>query len=361
LIIGGVLLVVKSVGQNEDFSYISLLDTYSRIIQKPTSSPIKIINVERIDTSSKRRNILAFESLKEDIRNKFFKDYNLYYNLDIWSNLYNELNELLLNFAINSFNSYLDEIKSKDRYIYATDTDDKILIELDNRYCKSYQKKIERRAKYLSWFFRKSKSVLLTLTLDPSKYSDDKFKMWIDIKKQYNRFITAVKYYFKKQNIKFPPYICTIEAQKNGNPHLHICFLGASRLMDWRKLTDLWGLGHIWINISKDKRIIRNQIRYIIKYITKNYTDTNEENRLTQSLCWLFNIRSYQCSRGLITPLKPTIKSLYNSEYLIVVKDKFYSLFLSENLDLFSKMVNSFNPYQSEYYKKITKLIKKYN
>ena len=156
-------------GSNYNFSNNSLLDTYSRIIQKPL--PIDIIDVNNLNPYQKKANIIALELFKEVIRKKFIRDYNLFYNIEDWLNLYNELNQLVLNYALKSFNAYLNEIKSKDRYIYARDVDDKILVELDTRYSKSYQKKIDKRAKYLAWYFRKSKSVLLMLTLDPSKYA----------------------------------------------------------------------------------------------------------------------------------------------------------------------------------------------
>lgn len=350
----------------------SLLDPNFRIIQKSRRLPIKVISFDTVDTKKKKANLIAFNQLTEDLRKQFIEDYNLFQNLNIWENFKTNLNNQLLDFAQNRFNSYISEINSDDRFIYVEDNinDDKLVFELDTRYSRSYQEKIIRRAKYLSYHYRNKRSVLLTLTIDPSKYANDKYKMWIDIKNQYNRFITAVKYYFKKQGLKLPPYICTVEAQKGrpennyiskGNPHLHICFLGASRLLDWRVLRDLWGLGHIWVNRSQDNRKIRNPVNYIMKYITKTYTETNNENRLTQSLCWLFNIRSYQCSRGLITPLKPSCKSLYVSKYLIVVNDSKYSTFIPLNAKLIPDMVNSFNPYDSEFYKKLKKLMETYN
>jgi hypothetical protein len=162
--------------------------------------------------------------------------------------------------------------------------------------------------------------------------------MWTDIKKQLNRFLTNIKYYFKKEKRKFPPYICSIEAHKKGNPHLHLVFLGASRLMDWRKIRDIWHLGHIYINRDSDHRKIRNPVSYLMKYITKTYTDTNEDNNLTQALCWLFNIRSYQCSRGLTYPIKTKIKdSGFESKYLIVVNDKVPMSEVYDKIDYFEK------------------------
>jgi hypothetical protein len=75
-----------------------------------------------------------------------------------------------------------------------------------------------------------------------------------------------------------------------------------------------------------------------MKYISKTYTDTNESNKLTQALCWLFNIRSYQCSRGLIYPIKTKIKdSGFLSKYLIIVNDEIPTTYLYKNLKEFDK------------------------
>ena len=120
--------------------------------------------------------------------------------IEKWFSPVEKLNEFLLNYALKTFKKYIEKQEEFNRYIYAENVnDDKVLIELDNRYCKSYQDKINRRAKYIGWRYRKSRSVLLTLTIAPSDYNDDKYLMWIDIKKQLNRFLINIKYYFKKQ------------------------------------------------------------------------------------------------------------------------------------------------------------------
>jgi hypothetical protein len=353
--------------------YNSSVHPNSRIIQKPMRIPIDVFPLNTVDHDKKKTNMVALDFLIDDKRKNYFDDNNIFPNLDAYNGLQHTLNELLLEYADRMFKRYLHEINDSERFIFAKDkiTDEGIVFELDTRYSESYQKKIMRRAKYLSYHYRKSPSVLLTLTLDPKKYGYDKFRMWTEIKHEYNRFITAVKYYFKKQGIELPPYVCTIEAQKGrsennyvsrGNPHLHICFLGASRLLDWRLIEKLWGCGFIYINRSPlDNRKIRNPVNYIMKYITKTYTDTNDENRLTQSLCWLFNVRSYQCSRGLITPLKQSHETLFNSEYLIIVDDRHYSPFVTANPDLIPEMMNPFNRFNSAFYTRIKKLLERYN
>jgi hypothetical protein len=198
--------------------------------------------------------------------------------------------------------------------------------------------------KWLCYKYGNTKAVLLTLTIDPKIYNNDKVKMWLDIKNQYHRFITSLQYHFKKQGRVFPRYLCSIESQKNGNPYLHIVFLGASRLMDWRKIKDLWHQGFIYINRTGDNQKIRFPINYITKYITKTYCETNEKNLLTQSISWIFNIRSYSCSRGLVFPLKPKSSGEWIANSIIVVNKTLDLDFIEKNIDIIYCYSNPLNP-----------------
>ena len=88
-----------------------------------------------------------------------------------------------------------------------------------------------------------------------------------------------------------------------GLIHFHICFLGATRLLDWREIKKLWKIGHIWINRTSKGKKIRKPIDYITKYITKSVDIKNKKMLTTQAMNWLFNIRNYSCNRGLVYPL----------------------------------------------------------
>jgi len=350
-------LAYRTVGQYKNFENLCLLDNISRIIQKKYEK-IQFYPIEFTDHETKRRNKIALERLMEEIddntiKRQMFNECVEYYNKNCngyWCegfeipleiaiqyndkkrNIIKRKNSFLLEYAETEFTKYLLD-DERNKFIYATSEDgDQAIIELDNRYSKSYRDRIERRARFLQWNFRKAQSVLLTLTIDPKLYNYDKYQMWIAIKKEYNRFITNLKYHFKKIGRPFPRYLSTIEAQKGrpennyvarGNPHLHIVFFGVARLMDWTKIRDIWKNGHIWINRSSARKKIRNPVSYIMKYICKTYTDTNKENKLTQSLCWLFNKRSFQCSRNLIIPLKPKNEdSSYYASFLFIVDDE---------------------------------------
>jgi len=217
-------------------------------------------------------------------------------------------NNILIQFSLKSFNFYIKQNQNKKRFILIQKKSDKNirkLIPIETRYCRSYQRKIRKRMNWLIYKYGNKNAVTLILTLDPKIFRYNKYLMWKSIKKEMNRFLTSLKYYFKKRGIPFPKYIATIEAQKSGNPHLHFLFLNSKRLMDWRKIRKLWGLGHTSIDRTYDGKNIKYAINYITKYITKTFTKTDKENLLTQSLTWLFNIRSFSTSRGLIAPINP--------------------------------------------------------
>jgi len=306
--------------------------TSLRIIQKNyeiiplTEEDGELIEKNYTLNFANKRDLIIFET---EILNKY--DIN---NLNIYF-----ANDLLLEYASKRFKIYLKNTVNQKRYILIEkkDKDKKIrkLLPIESRFSKSYQKKVRKRMNWLIYKYGNAKAVNLTLTINPKKYKYNKFKMWKEIKKELNRFLTALKYYFKKRNIPFPPYICTIEAQKEpnsrGNPHFHFVFLNAKRLLDWRKIRKLWGLGHIYINRTYDGYNIKYPINYITKYITKTFTENNEENLLTQSLCWLFHIRSFSTSRGLITP----INSIDTGEWkpiCLIVGNEFFELSDIKNL-----------------------------
>jgi hypothetical protein len=213
------------------------------------------------------------------------------------------MDEVILSFAKSQFKNYIKYFKSKHKHIYCMNSDgNDVFLPLNNRFSYEYMDKVKNRMKSLKYTFQHNKTVLLTLTLDPNKFSS-KLDMWINIKSEVNRLLSNLRYYFKKQGRRFPEYLCTIQAQKNGNPHIHIVFFKAARLIDWRDIERLWGLGYIYINRSNNSKKIRYPINYITRYITRTFTKTDDNNMLTQALVWFFGIRSFSCSRGLICPL----------------------------------------------------------
>jgi hypothetical protein len=354
----------------------SLLVPIYRIIAKN----VKFIDFENIDRYHKRANqnalnIIVNEHIVKAYRGLVIDCFKEYLNYETYENLtyeYLRNNKYLLTpplEVVDSINSRIAKIKNdvllkesqrlfkyyiksfekefKCVLISKTVNKDKVdnsLILLDTRYSNSYRNKVRKRMKYLCFKFGNYKAVLLTLTIDPKIYNNDKLRMWLDIKNQYHRFITALKYHFNKSGRVFPSYICSIESQRNGNPHLHIVFLGASRLIDWKKIKDLWHQGFIFINRTSFNQKIRFPINYITKYITKTYCVTSDKNLLSQSLSWIFNIRSYSCSRGLVFPLKPKSSGEWRANSLIIVNKTFDLDFIEKNIDIINYFSDPLNP-----------------
>jgi Uncharacterized protein involved in chromosome partitioning len=209
----------------------------------------------------------------------------------------------ILEYALNEFDKYLEKSEKRYKEFKSVREKKRVLSHAEHRFTRSYQQKVKVALRSL---FRNelwdSRSVFLTLTLDPKNYSN-RYQMWNNIKKEENRFLTGL---FKKLGKRIP-YISVIEAHKEekskGNPHIHILFLGVSRIMDWREIRDLWRLGHIWINRTGEGKKIKRPLAYMFKYITKTFCKTDGKNKFTQALVWLFHIRSYSTSRGLVKPL----------------------------------------------------------
>ena len=355
----------------------SLLVPIYRIIAKN----VKCIDLENIDRHHKRANQIALNHFLMEVVKNCYSDllvecFREYYCANEKANLtiemlkeggcllappievVNELNskkisvrnKALINSSKRMFKFYNRHLEGEYQCILISGSTDEgktihsSIMKLETRYSSSYRKKVEKRMKWLCYKYGNSQAVLLTLTIDPKRYNNDKLRMWQDIKNQYHRFITALTYHFKKNGRVFPKYLCSIESQRNGNPHLHIVFLGASRLIDWRKIKDLWHQGFIFINRTNDRQKIRYPINYVTKYITKTFCETTENNLLTQSLSWLFNIRSYSCSRGLVFPLKPKSTGEWIANGLIIVNKEVSMAFLLSNIDLVNRYIFYFAP-----------------
>jgi len=249
-------------------------------------------------------------------------------------------NQSLLNYAEYHFTNYIEGTKKKHSYIYVYRGSQHSLKLLENRYHNSYCKKIKKRMNYLVWKYGNENAVLLTLTIDPKMYGHDKLLMWRSVKKDFHIFMKKLRIYLKRHGREMPKYVHAVESQKNGNPHIHVVFFGSKRLCDWRKIRQYWGKGHIFINRTCKGQKVRYPVHYITKYITKTFANTNPKNVLTQSMIWLFNMRSFDHSKGLTVPLNPKstgewsiggIAIIQNMgsqiDEMLVIQDVIYSLF----------------------------------
>lgn len=261
----------------------------------------------------------------------FFKDLQVRYK-----------NKALLRYARDQFRDYIWKLETQRRYISISKRDGigSAIKHLETRYSHSYCKKIEKRMKYLAHKYRNGSCVLLSLTMDPKKFNHDKLLMAQRINKECNRFLTALRIHFKRNNRVFPKFIRTPEFQKNGNCHLHLLFFAATRLIDWRHISKLWGNGFIYINRTNEGQKIRNPINYVTKYITKTFANLNFDNIQTQSLVWLLNMKSFDRSRGLMLPLNPKSSGEWKLDYLVVC-DRLNNMI--EEIDIINKRMEIMN------------------
>jgi hypothetical protein len=244
-------------------------------------------------------------------------------------------NRLLLPEIASAFHQYIEERRKYKKHLYLRhkETGDRYIKDLETRYDGAYIEEIVRRAKFLAVNFRNNRSVLLTLTVDPKKYGYNIPKMWeamMGKNSEFNRFMTILRKINDKSGNPPLKYVATIEAMSGreendyvgrGLPHIHICFFGVSRLIDWRILRDIWKNGHIWINRTKENTKVRNPVDYVLKYVTKTYNKMNKANELTQALTWFFNARMFNTSRKLVYPLKYTGKTEYEPVFLVNIPD----------------------------------------
>lgn len=306
-----------------------------------------LIEPDNIDHSAKRANKKSMEyyietktaEIKNGLLTKLLKqyyhrDYVFDWETDSEKKIplsvtvkYNESivaykNKSLLNYAQENFLRYIYMLERSNRYLLLKNKEDpnnqsKKL--LTNRYHQVYCDKISKRMKWLAYKYRNSSCVLLTLTFDPKKFGNDKYEMWCCATSELDRFMQAMRMHFKRHDRVFPKYLWAPEAQKNGNIHFHIVFLGASRLLDWRKILSYWRNGFIYLNKTHEGMTVRYPINYVTGYITKTFGNTNFDNIQTQSLVWLFNLHSFNRSHGLVVPLNPKGCGDWELNYLAVV------------------------------------------
>ena len=231
-------------------------------------------------------------------------------------------NNSLLTYAENKFSSYIKNLKQYRRYVHITRENQSSFVPLETRYSNGYREKIQRRMEGLAYQYRKAGCVYIVLTLDPKKYGNDKVRMWREHKNDFHDFIDKVRRSFERRGLTMPRFLHTVEGMKQprscGNPHINVVFFGCRRLMDWRKVLEYWGKGNIRINRTWDGQTVRNPVMYVCKYITKTYANTTADNVLTQSLVWLFNVKSFSSSHGLIIPLHPQGVGDWTADYIAV-------------------------------------------
>jgi hypothetical protein len=161
-----------------------------------------------------------------------------------------------------------------------------------SRYSSTGQKKLSKKIR--KKFNGVGSGVFLTLTFDPRRVS--LVSAWSNLSSLIKHTMNYLKIYAQREakargakaNIQ---YIWTIEVQKNGYPHVHVFYLSIKRLIDVRKIRQVWGVGYVFIEKLEGVRVGE----YMSKYLSKG-------QGLEKALpyVWFFGIRLYGASNMVV-------------------------------------------------------------
>jgi hypothetical protein len=236
-------------------------------------------------------------------------------------------NDSLLYFAEKTFLKWYHKNKSCSNYIFMSNENKKRLKKITNRFDKKYQTMVQNRMNWLMYRYGNENACSITLTLNPSNFSNSKLCMWETINILLNEFITQLRKWFRARGRDFPKYIRCIESMKGiketcfvgrGNPHIHICLFGV-KYIPKSVITGFWNYGFNFVNSTANNQKVRYPIHYVTKYITKTYTENDVDNTLNQSLVWFFNKHSFEHSSSLVYPLYSKGSGEWNFEYYVTM------------------------------------------
>jgi hypothetical protein len=179
-----------------------------RIIQENYGQDVKIFDLTNKDVKKSYANkvtLSVYKSRRNEIES-YLQKYTFCwrYSKDFDTIIIEQYNIELLRWSMKSFDIYKEQTLNYCHFIlvrYKQDHMKKFFIPLMNRYSKGCRDKVKKRMNYVIHRYRNSSVVSLTLTIDPQKYAYDKYLMWSGIKKDLNRFLTDLKYYFKKRGL----------------------------------------------------------------------------------------------------------------------------------------------------------------
>ena len=185
------------------------------------------------------------------------------------------------------------------------------VIKQTNRFMKS--NKNMRRRFHKRFQGQYAQGVFLTLTTWDKKFRNREealIRIWAD----FHKFKTALDLYRKNRSLKkyrkyykVLDYLAVLEFNKNGYPHLHICFLGIRFLTSKEKIKELWYLYHqSYIIDLLDFRGVS-----VFAYITKYFDKFQDLPDNLKGLMWYGRKRFYNLSRALTNSLEKKKDSGY--------------------------------------------------
>lgn|SRR5574341_3690 len=177
--------------------------------------------------------------------------------------------------VLDRFRAYLRVIHGRQLHFTGPDRETGEVLEVTipqangSRYTKTGRQKIKRKlAKRLG--HGRTLSVLLTLTVDPKRYT--KSEAWQLIWKEYANFRRNLWKHLIRQGWKRNPmYIGVIEQHKSGFPHMHVCYPGLRYLAPKQVINGAWRMGSTYVKGGRRRGdgVMVSALGYVLKYVSK--------------------------------------------------------------------------------------------
>ena len=176
------------------------------------------------------------------------------------------------------------------KFVKLVRDDEYLFIHCVNRFMEDYKRVLWKKMKllqYIDWDLK------IDLPLDPKRFRllEDELmfigKAWAKLRawllKRYGRF----------------EFLCVLEVQKSGRPHLHVLISGIP-YVSHSDLSEIWqkyGGGYVWVR-SINSNV--NALWYVLKYVNKTILG---KNKIDLSILFASNKRMFSMSQNLLTKL----------------------------------------------------------
>ena len=235
-------------------------------------------------------NIITLKQIEKQAKRQNFKQ-----NSEKLNSFEENINATVEDMITEGFEKYIEDLKNKAVLLRSKDDPSTAFIVRPyktSRYSSVGQKKLAKTIK--KRFAGVESGVFLTLTFDPKRVS--LISAWANLPSLIKHTMKYLKTYAQREakargakaNIQ---YIWTLEVQGNGYPHVHVFYPSIKRLIDVKKIRQIWGVGFVSIKKLEGVRVGE----YMSKYLSKG-------QGLEKALpfVWFFKIRLYGASNMLI-------------------------------------------------------------
>jgi hypothetical protein len=206
--------------------------------------------------------------------------------------------KLDLRFLIIHFENWMEKYLI-GKFVKLVKDDEYLFIRCVNRFMEDYKRVLWKKMKllqYVNWDLK------IDLTLDPKRFMrlEDELifvgKAWAKLRswllKRYGRF----------------EFLCVLEVQKSGRPHLHVLISGIPYISH-SDLSEIWqkyGGGYVW---TKSINSNVNALWYVLKYVNKTILG---RDKVYASILFASNKRMFSMSQNLLAKLN--IRRNYQSK-----------------------------------------------